>query len=128
MVGHVIQGKVWGRKARNFIPTKYKILKSVYVLIIPLLNRSSEFSNEIYVLTKLTRNKNARHMFLHHFFPEAMIGIICLYMHFILYTLHTRYIFFKYLHYFRSYDHYYTKCTCTSCAPTMRLLDPKHWF
>ena len=50
---------------------------------------------------KLTRNKNARHIFPHHFFPVAMIGIICIHMHFVLYTLNTRSIFFKYLHYFR---------------------------
>ena len=50
---------------------------------------------------KLTRNKNARHIFPHHYFPVAMIGIICLHMHFVLYTLNTRSIFFKYLHYFR---------------------------
>ena len=53
------------------------------------------------VLSKLTRNKNARHIFPHHFFPVAMIGIICLHMHFVLYTMNTRSIFFKYLHYFR---------------------------
>ena len=37
-------------------------------------------------LSKLTRNKNTRHIFPHHYFPVAMIGIICLYMHFVLYT------------------------------------------
>ena len=42
---------------------------------------------------KLTRNKNARHIFPHHYFPVAMIGIICLHMHFVLYTSHTRSIF-----------------------------------
>ena len=54
-----------------------------------------------FFFNKLTRNKNARHIFPHHCFPIAMIGIICLHMHFLLYTLNTRSIFFKYLHYFR---------------------------
>ena len=71
-------------------------------------------------LCKLTRNKNARQIFPHHFFPVAIIGIICLHMHSVLYTLNTQSIFFKYLHYFRLYDHHCTKCTCTSCAPTTR--------
>ena len=31
---------------------------------------------------KLTRNKNTRNIFPHHFFPVAIISIICLYMHF----------------------------------------------
>ena len=70
---------------------------------------------------KLKRNKNARHIFPHHFFPVAKIGIICLHMHFVLYTLNTRSIFFKFLHYFRQYDNHCTKCTCTSCAATTRL-------
>ena len=74
---------------------------------------------------KLTRNKNARHIFPRHFITVAMIGIICLYMHFLLYIFHTRSLFFKYLHYFRSYDNHCTKCTCTSCAPTTRLFDGK---
>ena len=38
------------------------------------------------IWTKLTRNKNARHIFPHHFFPVAMIGIISLHMHFVLYV------------------------------------------
>ena len=50
---------------------------------------------------KLTRNKNARHIFPRHFLTVAMIGIICLYMHFVLFIFHTRSLFFKYLHYFR---------------------------
>ena len=37
-------------------------------------------------ICKLTRNKKARHIFPHHYFPVAMIGIICLHMHFVLYT------------------------------------------
>ena len=75
---------------------------------------------ELSLMSKLTRNKNARHIFPHHFFPVAMIGIICLHVHFVLYTLNTRSIFFKYLNYFRLYDHHCTNCTCTSCAPTTR--------
>ena len=42
---------------------------------------------------KLTRNKNARHIFPYHFFPVAMIGIICLHMHFVLYSLNMLSIF-----------------------------------
>ena len=53
---------------------------------------------------KLSRNKNARHIFPRHFFTIAMIGIICLYMHFVFYISHTRSLSFKYIHYFRSYD------------------------
>ena len=34
----------------------------------------------------------------------------------------------KYLHSFRSYDHYCTKCTCTSCDPTTRLFDTQICF
>ena len=52
-------------------------------------------NNLLSITCKLTRNKNTRHIFLHRFFPVAMIGIICLYVHFVLYTLHTRKIFFK---------------------------------
>ena len=63
---------------------------------------------------KLTRNKNARHIFPRHFLTVAMIGIKCLYMHFVLYIFHTRSLFFKYLHYTRSYNNHCTKCTCTS--------------
>ena len=77
---------------------------------------------------KLTRNKNARHIFPRHFLTVAMIGIKCLYMHFVLYIFHTRSLFFKYLHYFRSYDTQCTKCTCTSCARTTRLFDANICF
>ena len=77
---------------------------------------------------KLTRNKNARHIFPRHFLTVAMIGIICLYMHFVLYIFHTRSLFFKYLHYFRSFDNQCTNCTCTSCAPTTRLFDVNFVF
>ena len=79
----------------------------------------------LWCIYKLTRNKNARHIFPHHFCHVAMIGIMCLYMHFALYTLHTRSIFFKYLYYFLSYDRHCTKCTCTSCGPTTRPFDTK---
>ena len=72
----------------------------------------------ILLVSKLTRNKNARHIFPRHFFSKAMIGIICLYMHFVLYIFHTRSLVFKYLYYFRSYNNHCTKCTCTSCVPT----------
>ena len=44
---------------------------------------------------KLTQNKNARHIFPHNFISVAMVGIICLHVHFLLYTLHTRSIFFS---------------------------------
>ena len=77
---------------------------------------------------KLTRNKNASHIFPRHFLTEAMIGVICLYMHSVLYICHTRSLGFKYLHYFRSYDNHCTKCTCASCAPTTRLFDAKTCF
>ena len=59
-------------------------LKQILIYFIPLVSPS---------YYKLTRNKNARHIFSHHFFPVAMIGIICLHMHFVLYTLNTRSIF-----------------------------------
>ena len=77
---------------------------------------------------KLTRNKKARHIFPRHFFTIAIISIISLYMHFILYIFHTRSLFFKYLHHFPSYDNHCTKCTCTSCAPTTRLYGAKICF
>ena len=80
------------------------------------------------VVYKLARNKNARHIFPRHFLTVAMIGIICLYLYFVLYIFHTRSLIFKYLHYFRSYDNHCTKCTCTSCAPTTRLFDAKYVF
>ena len=82
----------------------------------------------IYKQNKLTRNKNARHIFPRHFLTVAMIGIICLYMRFVLYIFHTRSLFFKYQHYFRSYDNHCTKCTCTSCTPTTRLFAAKICF
>ena len=44
---------------------------------------------------KLTRNKNARHIFPHHFLTVAMIGMKCLYMYFVLHIFHTRSLFFK---------------------------------
>ena len=78
--------------------------------------------------TKLTQNKNAIHIFPRHFLTVAMIGIQCLYMQFVLYIFHTRSLFFKYLHYLRSYDNHCTKCTCTSGAPTTRLFDAKICF
>ena len=77
---------------------------------------------------KLTRNKNARHIFPRHFLTVAMIGIKFLCRHFVLYIFHTRSLFFNYLHYFRSYDNHCKKCTCTSCAPTTRLFDAKFVF
>ena len=55
--------------------------------------------------------------FSRHFLTVAMIGIKCLHMHFVLYIFHTQSLFFKYLHYFWSYDTHCTKCTSTSCAP-----------
>ena len=76
----------------------------------------------------LTRNKNTRHIFPRHFLTVAMIGIKCLYMHFVLYIFHTQSLFSKYLHYFRSYNNPCSKCTCTSCAPTARLFDAKNLF
>ena len=87
-----------------------------------LLSMSFSVLSSLFSLRlKLTQNKNARHIFPHHFFPVAMVGITCLYMHSLLYTFHTRSMFFKYLHFIRSYDHHCTRCTCTSCAPTTRL-------
>ena len=77
---------------------------------------------------KMTRNKNARLIFLHHFLTVAMISIICLYMHFLLHIFHTRSLFFEYLHYLRSNNNHCTKCTCTSCARTTRLFDAKICF
>ena len=50
------------------------------------LRIKKDFKFKLYKRSKLTRNKNARHIFPHHFFPVAMIGIICLHMHFLLYT------------------------------------------
>ena len=44
-------------------------------------------------LCKLTRNKNARHILPHQLLTVAMVGIICLYMHFVLYIFHTRSLF-----------------------------------
>ena len=44
---------------------------------------------------KVTRNKNAIHIFPRHFFTITMIGIICLYVHFVLYVYHTRSLFFS---------------------------------
>ena len=93
----------------------------VFVMCCLVSMSVSVLSNLFSLRLKLTRNKNARHIFPHHFFPVAMVGIICLYMHSLLYTFHTRSMFFKYLHYIRSYDHHCTKCTCTSFAPTTRL-------
>ena len=58
---------------------------------------------------KLARSKNARHIFPHLFFQVAMIGIKCLYMHLVLYTLHTLSIFFNNLQYFRLFDYHCTK-------------------
>ena len=39
-----------------------------------------------YIVNKHARNKNARHIFPHHYFPVAMIGSICLHMHFVMNT------------------------------------------
>ena len=38
-----------------------------------------------------------KHIFPYYFFSVAVIGLICLFMHFVLYILHMRSIFFKYL-------------------------------
>ena len=75
------------------------------------------------LLYKLTRNKNARHIFPRHFLTVAMIGIKYLYMRIVLFIFHTQSLFFKYLHYSRPYDNHCKKCTCTSCAATTRLFD-----
>ena len=58
--------------------------------------RASSLIHHTYTDTdKLTRNKNTRHIFPHHYFPVAMIGIIRLHMHFVPYTLNTQSIFFQ---------------------------------
>ena len=59
------------------------------------------FNTAIYGKINLHEIKTQDTFFPHHYFPVAMIGIICLHMHFVLYTLNMRSIFFKYLHYFR---------------------------
>ena len=100
-----------GRSKRKSISTDFSEIGSIY--------RNIEFLKSLDVcvsqkakkgclkcvalgqIYKLTRNKTARHIFPHHYFPVAMIGIICLHMHFVLITLNKRSIFFKYLHYFR---------------------------
>ena len=94
----------------------------------PCFSHMRKKSADQQYIDKLTRNKNASHIFPRHFLTVAMIGIICLYIHFVLYIFHTRSLCFQYLHYFRSYDNHCTKCTCASCAPTTRLFDAKICF
>ena len=74
----------------------------------------------ILCVDKLTRKRNATHIFPQHFVSKANINAIFIYMYATRYTLYGPLVILYSIHHFRSSQQRCTKCLCSSCYLNMR--------